>query len=154
MALGVGPQGLRDAVDSNQPRAKRSGGSRGGGAPRQIKKSKQMPRLIGRPTVVQAAGNKPKRIEEFAGRVNSGHGSVSVARMVSPGGWQEPGQRPEFEEITVVLRGVLRVEHDGGSLDVQAGQAVIAQPGEWVRYSHAGSGRGRVHRHLPTRVLP
>jgi mannose-6-phosphate isomerase-like protein (cupin superfamily) len=94
-----------------------------------------MPRLIDRPTVVQAAGNKPKRIEEFAGRVNSGHGSVSVARMVSPAGWQEPGQRPEFEEITVVLRGVLRVEHEGGSLDVHAGQAVIANPGEWVRYS-------------------
>jgi mannose-6-phosphate isomerase-like protein (cupin superfamily) len=94
-----------------------------------------MPRLIDGPTVVQAAGNKPKRIEEFAGRVNSGHGSVSVARMVSPGGWQEPGQRPEFEEITVVLRGVLRVEHEAGSLDVRAGQAVVANPGEWVRYS-------------------
>ncbi len=80
-----------------------------------------MPRLIAAPTVVAAAGNKPKRIEEYAGRVNSGHSAVSVARMVSPGGWVEPGQRPEFEEITVVLRGTLRVEHDGGVLDVRSG---------------------------------
>lgn len=94
-----------------------------------------MPRLIAAPTVVAAAGNKPKRIEEYAGRVNSGHAAVSVARMVSPGGWLEPGQRPEFEEITVVLRGTLRVEHDGGVLDVAAGQAVVTVPGEWVRYS-------------------
>jgi mannose-6-phosphate isomerase-like protein (cupin superfamily) len=94
-----------------------------------------MPTLIDRPTVIAAAGNKPKTIEEYAGRVNSGHSGVSVARMVSPEGWQEPGQRPEFEEITVVLRGVLRVEHAGGALDVRAGQAVVARPGEWVRYS-------------------
>src|SRR3954470_22360869 len=94
-----------------------------------------MPRLITQPTVVQAAGNKPKRIEEFAGLVNSGHGAVSVARMVSPPGWQEPGQRPDFEEFTVVLRGLLRVEFEGGSLDVRAGQAVVTAPGEWVRYS-------------------
>ena len=94
-----------------------------------------MPTLIAAPTVIAAAGNKPKRIEEYAGRVNSGHASVSVARMVSPGGWVEPGQRPEFEEITVVLRGCLRVEHAGGTLDVRAGQAVVAHPGEWVRYS-------------------
>ena len=73
-----------------------------------------MPRLITQATVIQAAGNKPKRIEEYAGRVNSGHAQVSVARMVSPGGWQEPGQRPEFQEITVVLRGHVRVEHEGG----------------------------------------
>jgi mannose-6-phosphate isomerase-like protein (cupin superfamily) len=85
--------------------------------------------------VIQAAGNKPKRIEEFAGRVNSAHGNVSVARMVSPGGWQEPGQRPDFEEITIVLRGLVRVEHEGGALDVRAGQAVVTSPGEWVRYS-------------------
>jgi mannose-6-phosphate isomerase-like protein (cupin superfamily) len=77
----------------------------------------------------------PKRIEEYAGRVNSGHGAVSVARMVSPEGWREPGQRPEFEEITVVLRGMLRVEHEHGVLDVRAGQAVVALPGEWIRYS-------------------
>jgi mannose-6-phosphate isomerase-like protein (cupin superfamily) len=94
-----------------------------------------MPKLIEKPTVIAAAGNKPKQIEEFAGHVNSGHGGVSVARMVSPEGWLEPGQRPEFEEITVVLRGLLRVEHEGGALDVRAGQAVIASPGEWVRYS-------------------
>lgn len=94
-----------------------------------------MPRLIEQPTVIQAAGNKPKRIEEYAGRVNSGHAGVSVARMVSPEGWQEPGQRPEFEEITVVLKGMIRVEHEGGSLDVRAGQAVVAATGEWVRYS-------------------
>lgn len=94
-----------------------------------------MPRLISAPSVIQAAGNKPKRIEEYAGRVNSGHDAVSVARMVSPAGWEEPGQRPEFEEITVVLRGMLRVEHDGGVLDVRAGQAVVTMPGEWIRYS-------------------
>jgi mannose-6-phosphate isomerase-like protein (cupin superfamily) len=94
-----------------------------------------MPRLIDRPTIVQAAGNKPKKIEEYAGRVNSGHAGVSVARMVSPEGWVEPGQRPEFEEITLVLRGLLRVEHERGALDVRAGQAVVAHPGEWVRYS-------------------
>ncbi len=94
-----------------------------------------MPRLIAQPAVIQAAGNKPKRIEEYAGRVNSGHAGVSVARMVSPQGWEEPGQRPEFEEITVVLKGLLCVEHEGGSLDVRAGQAVVAAPGEWVRYS-------------------
>jgi len=94
-----------------------------------------MPRLIAAPAVVAAAGTKPKKIEEFAGRVNSGHAGVSVARMTSPSGWREPGQRPEFEEITVVLRGMLRVEHDGGVLGVQAGQAVVTAPGEWVRYS-------------------
>ena len=94
-----------------------------------------MPTLIERPTVVAAAGTKPKQIEEFAGRVNSGHGDVSVARMVSPQGWREPGQRPRFEEITLVLRGMLRVEHDDGQIDVRAGQAVVAKPGEWVRYS-------------------
>ena len=94
-----------------------------------------MPRLIQQPTVVAAVGNKPKTIQEFAGRVNSGHTGVSVARMVSPAGWQEPGQTPDFEEITVVLHGILRVEHAGGSLDVRAGQAVVTAPGEWVRYS-------------------
>lgn len=94
-----------------------------------------MPRLIERPTVVEAAGNKPKQIQEFAGRVNSGHSGVSVARMISQNGWQEPGQRPDFEEITIVLRGMLRVEHAGGAIDVRAGQAVVTAPGEWVRYS-------------------
>ena len=99
-----------------------------------------MPTLIVQPSVIEAAGNKPKRIEEFAGRVNSGHEGVSVARMRSPGGWVEPGQRPEFEEITVVLMGMLRVEHEGGTLDVRAGQAVVTHPGEWVRYSSPESG--------------
>jgi len=99
-----------------------------------------MPTLIEKPTVIQAAGNKPKQIQEFAGRVNSGHAGVSVARMVSPEGWVEPGQRPEFEEVTVVLRGMLRVEHEGGALDVRAGQAVVAKPGEWVRYSSPEQG--------------
>lgn len=94
-----------------------------------------MPKLIARPTIIAAAGNKPKQIEEYAGRVNSGHQHVSVARMKSPAGWQEPGQRPEFEEITVVLQGVLRVESETEVLDVHAGQAVVASPGEWVRYS-------------------
>jgi len=99
-----------------------------------------MPILIEKPTVIQAAGNKPKQIQEFAGRVNSGHAGVSVARMVSPEGWVEPGQRPEFEEVTVVLRGMLRVEHEGGALDVRAGQAVVAKPGEWIRYSSPEQG--------------
>lgn len=94
-----------------------------------------MPRLIAAPTVVPAAGTPPKRIEEYAGRVNSGHTSVSVARMVSPAGWVEPGQRPQFEEITVVLKGMLKVEHEQGAIDVRAGQAIVAAPGEWVRYS-------------------
>jgi mannose-6-phosphate isomerase-like protein (cupin superfamily) len=98
-----------------------------------------MPTLIAAPTVIAAAGTKPKRIEEFAGRVNSGHGQVSIARMTSPSGWEEPGQRPEFEEITVVLRGMVRVEHEGGTLDVHAGQAVVTAPGEWVRYSTPGA---------------
>jgi hypothetical protein len=93
------------------------------------------PTLLVHPTIIQAAGNKPKTIEEYAGRVNSGHRAVSVARMVSPEGWLEPGQQPEFEEITVVLRGMLRVEHRGGVLDVHAGQAVVSHPGEWIRYS-------------------
>jgi quercetin dioxygenase-like cupin family protein len=99
-----------------------------------------MPRLIPAPTVIQAAGNKPKRIEEYVGRVNSGHDAVSVARMVSPEGWVEPGQRPEFEEVTLVLRGVVRLEHEGGVIEVRAGQAVLTNPGEWVRYSTPEAG--------------
>jgi len=97
-----------------------------------------MPTLIDKPVVVTAAGNKPKRIEEYAGRVSSSHQQVSVARMVSPGGWEEPAQTPEFEEITVVLRGTLRVDSDSGVLDVSAGQAVVTHPGERVRYSTPG----------------
>ena len=98
-----------------------------------------MPKLISAPSIIEAAGNKPKRIEEFAGRINSNHSSVSVARMVSPSGWIEPGQRPAFEEITVVLAGNLRVEFEGGEYEVGAGQAVVTQPGEWVRYSTPGA---------------
>src|SRR5947209_1036581 len=93
-----------------------------------------MPQLIPAPTRVQSAGNKPKLIDEYVGRVNSGESAVSVAHMRSPGGWVEPGQTPEFDEFTVVLRGTLRVESRGGTLDVQAGQAVVVRAGEWVRY--------------------
>ena len=94
-----------------------------------------MPTLISAPTRVEAAGNKPKLIDEYIGRVNSQTSAASVAHMRSPCGWQEPGQTPEFDEFTVVLRGTLRVEHQGGAIDVRAGQAVIAHRGEWVRYS-------------------
>jgi len=94
-----------------------------------------MPTHIPKPTIIQAAGNKPKRIEEFIGRVNSQTQACSVARMISPGGWVEPGQRPEFDEYTVVLRGRLRVQFEGGIQDVIAGQAIITHAGEWVRYS-------------------
>jgi quercetin dioxygenase-like cupin family protein len=94
-----------------------------------------MPTLIENPKLIEAAGIPPKQIEEFVGRVNSGHDRVSVARMKSPAGWSEPGQRPQFQEITVVLAGKLRVEYESGVLEVQAGQAVIAEPGEWIRYS-------------------
>ena len=94
-----------------------------------------MPTFIAQPTRVEAAGTKPKLIDEYVGRVNSATSATSVAHMRSPGGWQEPGQTPEFDEFTVVLRGTLRVEHRAGSMDVRAGQAVIAHRGEWVRYS-------------------
>jgi mannose-6-phosphate isomerase-like protein (cupin superfamily) len=99
-----------------------------------------MPRLIEAPTRIAAAGNKPKQIEEFVGRANTGHRQLSVARMVSPEGWTEPGQRPEFREITLVLSGMLRVEHEAGAVEVAAGQAVITEPGEWVRYSTPAAG--------------
>jgi len=95
----------------------------------------RLPRVIGAPARIEAAGDKPKLIEEYVGRVNSSTESLSVAHMHSPTGWSEPGQTPEFDEFTVVLRGSLRVEHAGGSLDVDAGQAVITHRGEWVRYS-------------------
>jgi hypothetical protein len=94
-----------------------------------------MPQLIERATVLQAVGSKPIRIEEYIGRLNSGRADVSVARMISPGGWQESGQSPDFQELTLVLRGLLRVEHAGGVFDVRAGQAIVARPTEWVRYS-------------------
>lgn len=94
-----------------------------------------MPQIIEAPTVIEAAGNKPKRIEEYVGRVNSGHSELSVARMVSPAGWAEPGQRPEFTEVTVVLKGTIHLEYEGGECDIAAGQAVVTEAGEWVRYS-------------------
>ena len=99
-----------------------------------------MPTLISQPTRITAAGNKPKLIDEYIGRVNSRTGDVSVAHMRSPQGWQEPGQTPEFDEFTVVLKGILRLEHKDGTMDVSAGQAVIAHRGEWVRYSTPAEG--------------
>ena len=98
-----------------------------------------MATLIQQPSIVQAAGNKPKIIEEYIGRVNSKSDSVSIARMKSPSGWVEPGQTPEFDEYTVVLRGTLRVTTHSGSMDVHAGQAVITHKGEWAQYSTPGA---------------
>lgn len=94
-----------------------------------------MPTLISQPTRIQSAGNKPKLIDEYVGRVNSRTSATSVAHMRSPMGWIEPGQTPAFDEFTVVLKGTLRVEHQSGSFDVSAGQGVIAHAGEWIRYS-------------------
>ena len=94
-----------------------------------------MPTFIAGPTRIAAAGNKPKLIQEFIGRVNSKTEGVSVAHMRSPQGWMEPGQTPEFDEFTIVLKGLVRVAHQGGTMDVRPGQAVIAHKGEWVRYS-------------------
>jgi mannose-6-phosphate isomerase-like protein (cupin superfamily) len=94
-----------------------------------------MPIHIATPTRITAAGNKPKLIDEFVGRVNSGTSAVSIAHMRSPGGWVEPAQAPDFDEYTVVLRGMLRIEHDGGRIDVRPGEAVHTKPGERVRYS-------------------
>lgn len=93
------------------------------------------PTLIAQPTRITAAGNKPKLIDEYIGRVNSKHSAVSVAHMRSPQGWIEPGQKPEFDEFTIVLRGMLRVKSESGELDVSAGQAVVAHADEWVQYS-------------------
>jgi mannose-6-phosphate isomerase-like protein (cupin superfamily) len=98
-----------------------------------------MPELIAAPSRIEAAGTKPKLIDEYVGRVSTGEERVSVARMRSPAGWVEPGQRPEFDEVTVVLRGALRVEHEDGALDVAAGEAVLVRGGEWVRYSTPGA---------------
>ena len=98
-----------------------------------------MPTLIPVPTVIAAAGSRPKRIEEYVGRVNGGTSAVSIARMRSPPGWIEPGQRPEFDEYTLVLAGHLRVESQGGAaLEVRGGQAVVTRAGEWVRHSTPG----------------
>jgi hypothetical protein len=94
-----------------------------------------MPTLVSSTTVIEAVGSKPKLIEEFVGRVNTKTESVSIARMRSPAGWVEPGQMPEFDEYTVVLKGCLQVEHRAGTLQVSSGQAVITRGGEWVRYS-------------------
>lgn len=94
-----------------------------------------MPEFIDRPTILAAAGNLPKRIAEYVGRVNTATESVSIARMESPAGWVEPGQTPEFDEYTVVLHGMVRVETRSGTIDVKAGQAITARRGEWVRYS-------------------
>ena len=94
-----------------------------------------MPVLVPAPARITAAGNKPKLIDEYIGRINVGESRLSVAHMRSPGGWAEPGQRPEFDEYTIVLQGLLRVDHSDGTLDVRAGQAVISKRGEWVRYS-------------------
>ena len=94
-----------------------------------------MPIRIASPTRIEAAGNRPKLIDEYVGRVNSGTGQVSVARMRSPAGWDEPGQTPEFDEYTIVLNGMLRVEYSKGTLDIRAGEAVITRSGEWIRYS-------------------
>lgn len=95
----------------------------------------KVPTLISHPTRIQAAGTKPKLIDEYIGRANSNTKSTSLAHMRSPAGWEEPGQRPDFDEFTLVLKGMVRVTHSSGSLDVHAGQAVIAHKGEWVRYS-------------------
>lgn len=97
-----------------------------------------MPTLVKGPAVVKAAGNKPKKIEEYIGRVNTRTTDLSIARMISPPGWAEPGQTPEFDEYTVVLKGTLRVESREGTLDVEAGEAIMTRRGEWVRYSTPG----------------
>lgn len=97
-----------------------------------------MPKLIESPARVEAAGNKPKLIDEYIGRVNSKTEGASIAHMRSPGGWVEPGQTPEFDEYTVVLKGTLHVEFSGGAFDVNAGQAVHAEAGQWVQYSTPG----------------
>jgi len=94
-----------------------------------------MPTLIQAPSRIAAAGNKPKLIDEFIGHMNSGESRLSIARMRSPGGWIEPGQTPQFDEFTVVLRGLLRVTHRGGAIDVRSDQAIVAHAGEWVQYS-------------------
>jgi quercetin dioxygenase-like cupin family protein len=94
-----------------------------------------LPKHIENPTRVQSAGNMPKIIDEYIGRLNTRHEGLSVAHMRSPAGWQEPGQTPEFEEYTIVLRGRLRVRHKQGEFEVRAGQAVVMHPGEWVQYS-------------------
>jgi mannose-6-phosphate isomerase-like protein (cupin superfamily) len=99
-----------------------------------------MPTFVESPARIEAAGTPPKIIEEYIGRICTRNEMLSIARMRSPEGWSEPGQRPEFDEYTVVLKGTLRVEFEGSSLDVRAGQAVITHAGEWVRYSSPEAG--------------
>ena len=99
-----------------------------------------MPTLVKQPTRITAQGNKPKLIDEYVGRVNTDTAGLSLAHMRSPQGWEEPGQRPEFDEFTLVFKGMLRVRHEGGAIDVSAGQAVIAHRGEWIQYSTPGEG--------------
>jgi mannose-6-phosphate isomerase-like protein (cupin superfamily) len=94
-----------------------------------------MPKLISNPTIIESAGNKPKIIKEFIGGVNTKSSNISIAKMTSPGGWEEPGQTPEFDEYTLVLKGMLRVETKGTTFDVNEGQAIITYAGEWIRYS-------------------
>jgi len=99
-----------------------------------------MPTLVAQPTHIAAAGSKPKLIDEYVGRVNTRTPAVSVAHMRSPQGWEEPGQTPEFDEFTLVLKGMLRVRHHDGQIDVGAGQAIIAHRGEWIQYSTPAEG--------------
>jgi ethanolamine utilization protein EutQ len=103
-------------------------------------RGKLMPTLIQSPARVPAAGNLPKIIDEYIGQLNTGQSRISVAHMRSPAGWEEPGQTPEFEEYTIVLKGRLRVRHKDGIMDLQAGQAVVAHPGEWIQYSTPDEG--------------
>jgi quercetin dioxygenase-like cupin family protein len=98
-----------------------------------------MPTLIISPKIIEAAGNKPKIIREFIGRVNSSNENISIAKMTSPEGWEEPGQTPEFDEYTLVLKGMLRVQTKENVFDVNAGQAIITYAGEWIRYSTPNS---------------
>ena len=100
-----------------------------------------MPTIIKSPTIIEAAGNKPKIIEEYFGRVNSKTAALSIAKMTSPQGWIEPGQRPEFDEYTVVLKGILQVKTENEIIDVKAGSAILTKKGEWIQYStpHEGS---------------
>lgn len=108
-----------------------------------------VPKLIEGPSIIEAAGNKPKIIREYVGRVNTKTETLSVAHMTSPKGWVEPGQRPEFDEYTVVLKGCLRVEHEGGAIDVKVGQGVLCKAGEWIRYSTEAEGADYIAICLP-----
>ena len=112
-----------------------------------------MPKFIAKATRIEAAGNKPKLIDEYVGRVNSSNAMLSIAHMRSPEGWMEPGQTPDFDEYTIVLKGTLRVDYRDGVLDVSSGQAVLCEKGEWVRYSTPGTRRRRIHCGMFTCIL-